>query len=81
MGSIAIESTLGALYGTALMLLALMTIAARFNLVSAKAVTLHAAFVTAISLLTLLSPTRWMADLGGFPIIGSGQGIIKYFAC
>ena len=80
MGSIAIESTLGALYGTALMLLALMTIAARFNLVSAKAVTLHAAFVTAISLLTLLSPTRWMADLGGFPIIGSGQGIIKYFA-
>ena len=80
MGSIAIESTLGALYGTALMLLALMTIAARFNLVSAKAVTLYAAFVTAISLLTLLSPTRWMTDLGGFPIIGSGQGIIKYFA-
>ncbi|WP_370242736.1 DUF417 family protein [Alteromonas abrolhosensis] len=80
MGSIASESTLGALSGTALMLLALMTIAARFNLVSAKAVTLYAIFVTAIPLLTLLSPTRWMADLGGFPIIGSGQGIIKYFA-
>ena len=80
MGSIASESMLGALFGTALMLLALMTIAARFNLVSAKAVTLYAIFVTAIPLLTLLSPTRWMADLGGFPIIGSGQGIIKYFA-
>ena len=80
MGSIASESTLGALSGTALMLLALMTIAARFNLVSAKTVTLYAIFITAIPLLTLLSPTRWMADLGGFPIIGSGQGIIKYFA-
>jgi len=80
MGTIASESSLGALSGTALMLLALMTIAARFNLVSAKTVTLYAIFVTAIPLLTLLSPTRWMADLGGFPIIGSGQGIIKYFA-
>ena len=73
-------SALGAFSGIALLLLPLMTIAARFNLVSAKAVTLYAAFVTAIPLLTLLSPTRWMADLGGFPIIGSGQGIIKYFA-
>ncbi len=73
-------SALGAFTGIALLLLPLMTIAARFNLVSAKAVTLYAAFVTAIPLLTLLSPTRWMADLGGFPIIGSGQGIIKYFA-
>ena len=80
MGTIASESSLGALSGTALMLLALMTIAARFKLVSAKTVTLYAIFVTAIPLLTLLSPTRWMADLGGFPIIGSGQGIIKYFA-
>ena len=74
------ESALGAFSGIALLLLPLMTIAARFDLVSAKAVTLYAAFVTAIPLLTLLSPTRWMADLGGFPIIGSGQGIIKYFA-
>ena len=54
MGSIASESMLGALFGTALMLLALMTIAARFNLVSAKTVTLYAIFVTAIPLLTLL---------------------------
>ena len=61
MGSIASESTLGALSGTALMLLALMTIAARFNLVSAKTVTLYAIFITAIPLLTLLSPTRWVA--------------------
>ena len=33
-----------------------------------------------IPLITLLSESRWMTDLGGFPIIGSGQGIIKYTA-
>ena len=29
---------------------------------------------------SLLSESRWLSALGGFPIIGSGQGIIKYFA-
>lgn len=80
LGTVLSESALGAFAGIALLLLPLMTIAARFYLVSAKAVILYAAFVIAIPLLTLLSPTRWMADLGGFPIIGSGQGIIKYLA-
>lgn len=37
-------------------------------------------FVALVPLLTLLSETRWIASLGGFPAIGSGQGIIKYFA-
>ncbi|MDY6977618.1 MAG: DUF417 family protein [Pseudomonadota bacterium] len=80
LGAIVSESALGAITGITLLLLALMTFAARFKLVSAKMVTLFAALVNAIPLLTLLSPGRWMADLGGFPIIGSGQGIIKYFA-
>ena len=80
LGAVVGESALGAITGIILLLLALMTFAARFKLVSAKAVTLFAALVTATPLLTLLSPGRWMADLGGFPIIGSGQGIIKYFA-
>ena len=80
LGGIVSESALGAITGITLLLLALMTFAARFKLVSVKTVTLFAALVTAIPLLTLLSPGRWMADLGGFPIIGSGQGIIKYFA-
>ena len=31
-------------------------------------------------LLSLLSSKRWIDDLGGFPAIGSGQGVIKYFA-
>ncbi|MCZ8528042.1 DUF417 family protein [Alteromonas sp. PRIM-21] len=80
LGAMVSESALGAITGITLLLLALMTFAARFELVSPKTVTLFAALVTAIPLLTLLSSGRWMADLGGFPIIGSGQGIIKYFA-
>ncbi|MGB0835742.1 MAG: DUF417 family protein [Psychrobium sp.] len=36
--------------------------------------------IAAVPLLTLLSETRWVAAHGGFPVIGSGQGIIKYFA-
>lgn len=80
LGAMVNESALGAITGITLLLLALMTFAARFKLVSPKTVTLFAALVTAIPLLTLLSSGRWMADLGGFPIIGSGQGIIKYFA-
>ncbi len=31
-------------------------------------------------LLTLISPDRYIASLGGFPVLGSGQGIIKYAA-
>lgn len=80
LGAIVSESALGAISGITLLLLALMTFAARFKLVSPKTVTLFAALVTVIPLLTLLSSGRWVADLGGFPIIGSGQGIIKYFA-
>ncbi|PAJ72649.1 hypothetical protein CJF42_20095 [Pseudoalteromonas sp. NBT06-2] len=33
-----------------------------------------------VPLFTLLSDKVWIASLGGFPAIGSGQGIIKYFA-
>ncbi|KPV95867.1 Inner membrane protein YkgB [Pseudoalteromonas sp. P1-9] len=36
--------------------------------------------ISIVPLLTLLDSSRWIADLGGFPAIGSGQGIIKYFA-
>lgn len=31
-------------------------------------------------LLSLLGPKAYIADLGGFPVLGSGQGIIKYWA-
>jgi uncharacterized membrane protein YkgB len=36
--------------------------------------------VSLLPLGTLLSNDVWIASLGGFPAIGSGQGIIKYFA-
>ncbi|MCV2883873.1 YkgB family protein [Aestuariibacter sp. AA17] len=37
-------------------------------------------FIAIIPLLSLLSASRWIAAEGGFPVIGSGQGIIKYAA-
>ncbi|MCO1334739.1 YkgB family protein [Microbulbifer sp. OS29] len=36
--------------------------------------------ISIIPLLSLLGSTHWIASLSGFPAIGSGQGIIKYFA-
>lgn len=36
--------------------------------------------LASLPLISLLSDARWIASLGGFPAIGSGQGVIKYFA-
>ncbi|MCF2859755.1 YkgB family protein [Pseudoalteromonas sp. SMS1] len=36
--------------------------------------------IATLFLVTLLSEARWIQSHGGFPVIGSGQGIIKYFA-
>jgi uncharacterized membrane protein YkgB len=36
--------------------------------------------IAAIPLFTLLDASRYIQDLGGFPILGSGQGVIKYLA-
>lgn len=36
--------------------------------------------ISAIPVVSQLSSSMWIADLGGFLTIGSGQGIIKYFA-
>ena len=33
-----------------------------------------------VALLPLFSASMWLEALGGFPAIGSGQGVIKYFA-
>ncbi len=38
------------------------------------------AIISLFTLLTLFAENRWIAAHGGFPVIGSGQGIIKYFA-
>jgi len=36
--------------------------------------------VSLVPLLSLFSSTMWIESLGGFPVIGAGQGVIKYFA-
>lgn len=73
-------NTLGLFTGTAMIALALATFAAHFKLLKPLPVAVLALIVCVVPLLTLLASNRWMAQLGGFPIIGSGQGIIKYFA-
>ncbi|AIY66760.1 hypothetical protein OM33_16710 [Pseudoalteromonas piratica] len=62
---------------------ATMAILAGLSIKSDKAQKLLAICLLIISvtpLFTLLDSSRWIAELGGFPAIGSGQGIIKYFA-
>ena len=73
-------NTLGLFTGTVMIALALATFAAHFKLLKPLPVAVLALVVSIVPLLTLFASNRWMAQLGGFPIIGSGQGIIKYFA-
>lgn len=42
--------------------------------------TITAFAISMLCLITLFGANRWLASEGGFPVIGSGQGIIKYFA-
>lgn len=63
-----------------------LVIAALWSIVAIKHIELRAKlglFISAISvvaLLPLLGTSMWIDSLGGFPAIGSGQGVIKYFA-
>ncbi|MCF6437130.1 DUF417 family protein [Pseudoalteromonas sp. MMG022] len=71
--------TMGLITGGVMMATAVMGALAReakSNLITAGALL----FIAVVALLTLLSPSRYLQDLGGFPILGSGQGIIKYAA-
>jgi uncharacterized membrane protein YkgB len=36
--------------------------------------------ISIVPLGALFSDSMWIASMGGFPVIGSGQGVIKYFA-
>ncbi len=74
------NNTLGLLTGTAMIALAVTTLAAHLKLIKPVPAVILALVVSIVPLLTLFASNRWMAQLGGFPIIGSGQGIIKYFA-
>ncbi|MDC9501658.1 DUF417 family protein [Pseudoalteromonas sp. Angola-18] len=74
------NNTLGLLTGSAMIALAVTTLAAHLKLIKPVPAVILALVVSIVPLLTLFASNRWMAQLGGFPIIGSGQGIIKYFA-
>ena len=37
-------------------------------------------FISIVALLPLLGTSMWIKSLGGFPAIGAGQGVIKYFS-
>ncbi|ENN99577.1 MULTISPECIES: DUF417 family protein [Pseudoalteromonas] len=74
------NNTLGLLTGTAMIALAAATLAAHLKLIKPMPALILALVVSIVPLLTLFASNRWMAQLGGFPVIGSGQGIIKYFA-
>jgi len=73
-------SALALLSSSFMIALGFATLLAHFQLMKPTAALLLASVISLIPLLTLLASNRWMAQLGGFPIIGSGQGIIKYFA-
>ncbi|MBH0022126.1 DUF417 family protein [Pseudoalteromonas sp. SWXJ133] len=73
-------NTLGLLAGSTMLALVATTLAAHFKLIKPTAALVLAIVISIVPLLTLFASNRWMAQLGGFPIIGSGQGIIKYFA-
>lgn len=74
------SSTLSVLVGVCMILLSILTIGAFKKVISHKIPTFLGVFISLVALLTLFGESRWIAEAGGFPVIGSGQGIIKYFA-
>ncbi|MGI2111456.1 DUF417 family protein [Shewanella frigidimarina] len=73
-------NTLGLLTGSTMLALVATTLAAHLKLIKPTAALVLAIIISIVPLLTLFASNRWMEQLGGFPIIGSGQGIIKYFS-
>ena len=58
----------------------LYAISGVFTQISTKLLGYALLLISAVPLFTLAGPAHWIESLGGFPAIGSGQGIIKYFA-
>ncbi|WP_339142442.1 DUF417 family protein [Pseudoalteromonas galatheae] len=73
-------ATLGIVFGFALMVAAGLVILQQCKIVPTAWPLALIATVSLFTLLTLFAENRWIAAHGGFPVIGSGQGIIKYFA-
>ncbi|TMN32639.1 DUF417 family protein [Pseudoalteromonas sp. S2755] len=73
-------ATLGIVFGFALMVAAGLVILQQCKIVPAAWPLTLVAIISLFTLLTLFAENRWISAHGGFPVIGSGQGIIKYFA-
>jgi len=69
--------TLGLLTGTAMIALALATLAAHLKLLKPMPVAVLALIVCIVPLLTLLASNRWMAQLGGFQLLAVGKALLN----
>lgn len=66
--------------GFALCFVGITSLHSHLGFINRALPTVTALIIALTCLLTLFSANRWLASEGGFPVIGSGQGIIKYFA-
>lgn len=66
--------------GSMFVVSAIFIISANFNTRTHIPAAVLLSCISLFTLITLFSSNRWIEALGGFPAIGSGQGIIKYFA-
>lgn len=78
--SVVSQKVQGILAGAGFLITAIL-VAGSYKQTKLRAVAFIALILLAlIPLITLISEKPWVSNLGGFPIIGSGQGIIKYTA-
>lgn len=68
------------LAGIAFLLISLLALITLKNDKFAKILGIITMLTSSIPLVSLLSSAMWIPSLGGFPAIGAGQGVIKYFA-
>ncbi|MEJ6474228.1 DUF417 family protein [Pseudoalteromonas piscicida] len=73
-------ANLGMVFGFALMASAGFVVLHQSKSITAPWPLASITIVSLFTLLTLFAENRWIAEHGGFPVIGSGQGVIKYFA-
>lgn len=66
--------------GLSFLLAALLSILAINQVEYRKKLGVFISLLSVIALLPLFGSSMWIESLGGFPAIGSGQGVIKYFA-
>ena len=74
------NDTFNGLSGLAFLLIAVLSVLSIFNDRISKPLGAIILFVSIVPLVSLLAESMWIEKLGGFPAIGSGQGVIKYFA-